>query len=303
MAKIGFAGAFARRFVAPLRAQISGAHEIVEADEAGIVAHMADVDLLVSMRFTREMGQAARRLKLVQVPGAGIDRIDLAALPAGTALANVYGHEAGISEYVIGAMLYLARDFKLVDDKLRQGLWHSQFAVGLPSPRPWMELSGATLGILGYGHIGQAIAKRARAFDMEVLALRRNAAASAGDSYAKVTGPEGLDDLLRRSDYLAVTVVLEGETHHMIGERQLALMKPTAKLINVARGDVVDPAALYRALAEKRLGGAALDVWYRYPTDAKPTFPAEQPFQDLPNVLLTPHVSGWTRACWTSAPK
>jgi phosphoglycerate dehydrogenase-like enzyme len=130
---------------------------------------------------------------------------------------------------------------------------------------------------------------------MNVIGIRRNAAGSAGDPYATVTGPDGVDDLLRRSDYLAVTVVLAGDTRRMIGERELALMKPTARLINVARGDVVDPAALYRALVEKRIGGAALDVWYRYPTDAKPTFPAEQPFQDLPNVLMTPHVSGWTQ--------
>ncbi|HEX7928441.1 MAG TPA: NAD(P)-dependent oxidoreductase, partial [bacterium] len=107
-------------------------------------------------------------------------------------------------------------------------------------------------------------------------------------------GPEGLDALLRRADFLAVTVALTPDTRRMIGTRELGLMKPSAMLINVARGDVVDPAALHTALVGKKLAGAALDVWYRYPTGPGATFPAEQAFHSLSNVLMTPHVSGWT---------
>src|SRR5207253_4839756 len=148
---------------------------------------------------------AARRLKLVQVPGAGLDRIDRSALPAGVWLANAYGHETGIAEYVIGAMLAWTRDLGRLDAALRRGIWESQWAVGATPPPTWPELAGKTLGILGYGRIGQALAQRARAFDMEICAIRRDVARSARDGLARVGGLDILDEVLRRSDYLAIT--------------------------------------------------------------------------------------------------
>jgi phosphoglycerate dehydrogenase-like enzyme len=240
------------------------------------------------------MGKAAGRLKLVQVPGAGLDRIDRAALPAGAALANAYGHETGIAEYVLGAMLALTRGFTRLDAALRRGTWESQWAVGPPPPPPWPELAGKTVGILGYGRIGQNVARRARAFDMTVLAIRRKATGPDPDGLADLHGPGDLEDVLGRSDYLAITLPLTPETRGLLGERELLAMKPTAILVNVARAEIVDEDALYAALAERRLGGAALDVWYRYPSAAGPAWPARRAFHELPNVLMTPHVSGWT---------
>src|SRR5207253_3256099 len=190
MLTVAFAGTFAASLAAPVRTHLGIPCDIRVIAEAGIVHELGDVDVLVAMAFTREMAMAGRRLKLVQVPGAGLERIDRAALPAGTALANAYGHEVGIAEYVLGAML---------------------------TP-----------------------------------------------------------------------------TRGLLGAARLALMKPTAVLVNVARAEIVDEQALYRALAERAIAAAALDVWYRYPTDATPTPPARQPFHELPNVLMTPHVSGWT---------
>src|SRR5882724_8154784 len=121
MLAVAFAGTFAASLEAPVRAHLGLPCEVVIDDEAGIVGKLGGVDVLVTMAFTREMGAAARRLKLVQVPGAGLERIDRAALPAGTALANAYGHEAGIAEYVLGAMLTLTRDFARLDAALRRG--------------------------------------------------------------------------------------------------------------------------------------------------------------------------------------
>jgi phosphoglycerate dehydrogenase-like enzyme len=265
--------------------------EVIVSDEAGIAGKLADVDVLVTLAFTREMAATAARLKLVQVPGAGLDRIDRAAVGASTALANVYGHEVGIAEYALGAMLALARQFGRLDAALRRGTWESQWAVGVPPPPPWPELAGKTLGILGYGHIGQALARRARAFDMTVLATRRTPAPEAG---VLVRGPEALDDVLARADYLVITLPLSPETRGLLGARELGRMKRGAMLVNVARGEIVDEDALYQALADRRLGGAALDVWYRYPKTSEPTPPAHRPFHELPSVLMTPHVSGWT---------
>jgi len=191
-------------------------------------------------------------------------------------------------------MLALTRGFVRLDAALRRGAWESQWAVGTAPPPPWPELGGKTLGILGYGHIGQALARRARAFDMAICAIRRDVARSAPDGLALLGGLEILDEVLRRSDYLAITMPATAATRGLIGEAQLRAMKPTAVLVNVARAEIVDEAALYRALAERAIAAAALDVWYRYPTDAAPMLPARQPFHTLPNVLMTPHVSGWT---------
>src|SRR2546425_5156483 len=174
MLAVAFAGTFAASLEAPVRAHLGLPCEVVVADEAGVVGKLGDVDVLVTMAFTREMGAAAGRLKLVQVPGAGLERIDRAALPAGTALANAYGHEVGIAEYVLGAMLTLTRSFARLDAALRRGTWESQWAVGVAPPPAWPELAGKTLGILGYGRIGQSVARRAHAFDMTVLGIRRN---------------------------------------------------------------------------------------------------------------------------------
>jgi phosphoglycerate dehydrogenase-like enzyme len=294
MLGIAFAGIFSARLEEPVWARLDVPCEVVVADEAGIVSKLPNIDVLITLAFSREMGAAARRLKLVQVPGAGLDRIDRSALPVGTRLANVYGHETGIAEYVFGATLALGRELGRVDAALRRGRWESQWAVGAAPPPVWPELAGKTLGILGYGRIGQAVARRACAFDMEVLAIRRDTAQPDPHGIASVRGPDALDDVIARSDYLALTLPLTPETRGLIGENQLRSMKPTAILVNVSRAQIVDEDALYRALAERRIAGAALDVWYRYPTGAGPTLPANQPFHELPNVLMTPHVAGWT---------
>ncbi len=294
--KVGFAGAFAARLMEPVRERLSLPCEMIAADEASI----GDIDVLVSMGFTAPMAEHAPRLRLVQVPGAGLDRIDLTAFRPGIHLANAYGHEAGIAEYIFGAMISLTRSFGRLDAELRQGRWESQWAVGVAAPPLWPELSGKTLGILGFGHIGQAVARRAVAFDMRVCAVRREAQTETPHGVSFVGGPERLDEVLRLSDYLAVTLSLSSATRNLIGERHLRLMKPTAYLINVARAEIFDEAALYDALSSGHVAGAALDVWYRYPTSAEPTPPATLPFHTLNNVLMTPHVSGWTEGMLTA---
>jgi phosphoglycerate dehydrogenase-like enzyme len=294
MLRLAFAGTFAARLEPQVRVHLDVPCDVIVGDEGSIAARLADVDVLVTMAFTAEMGGAAKRLALVQVPGAGLDRIDRAALPSGTWLANAYGHEVGIAEYVIGAMLAVTRQLAPLDAALRQGVWRSQWAVGAAPPPAWPELAGKTLGILGYGHIGRALARRARAFDMTVCGIRRTPADAEAEGLAWLRGPEALDDLLGAADYLAITLSLNDATRGLIGARELGLMKPTAVLVNVARAEIVDEQALHQALKDRVIAGAALDVWYRYPTRAGATPPAGCAFHELPNVLMTPHVSGWT---------
>lgn len=294
MLRVAFAGSFAASLEPQVRARLSNACDILVSDETDIVARMQGIDVLVSLAFTRDMGAAARRLKLLQVPGAGLDRVDRSALPAETWLANAYGHDVGIAEYVMGAMLATSRSFCRLDARLREGVWESQWATATPPPAPWPELAGKTLCILGYGHIGRELARRARAFDMDVRALRRDVSRGADGSLNFLGGPESLPDLLARADFLAVTLSLNPTTRGLIGARELGLMKASAILINVARAEIIDETALYQALADRRIAGAALDVWYRYPAGPGPVLPARRPFHELPNVLMTPHVSGWT---------
>jgi phosphoglycerate dehydrogenase-like enzyme len=293
MLRVAFVGAFAGRLHGLVQDRLGVPCEVIAVDEGAILSRLADLDVLVTLLFNREMAAASRRLKLVQVPAAGLDRIDPAALPPGVWLANAYGHEVGIAEFVIGAILAWNRGLCRADALLRRGEWDSQWAASAPPP-PRPELAGKTLGILGYGRIGQALARRARAFDMAIWAIRRDPTQRVSCTADFLGGPGALDELLRRADYLVVTSPLTPETRGVLGQRELALMKPTVVLVNVARAEIVDEEALYQALRRGAIAGAILDVWYRYPTGAGPTLPSRLPFHELGNVLMTPHVSGWT---------
>jgi phosphoglycerate dehydrogenase-like enzyme len=293
MLKVGMIGRFAASLAPAIRQNLTIPCEIVVSKD-GSCAWLADVDVLVTMVLTQTMAGAFMRLKLVQVPGAGLDRIERSAIPSGIWLANVYGHENGIAEYVIGAIVALTRDFLRLDAALRQGDWQSQWSIGTAPPPVWSELSGKTIGILGYGKIGQAVARRARAFDMHVCAVRRDVQRSVEDDVAFLGGPDATDEVIQRSDYLMISMPATRDTIRLLDRRRLGLMKPTAFLINVARAEIIDEDALYEALARRSIAGAALDVWYRYPSVIGPALPATRPFHDLSNVLMTPHVSGWT---------
>ncbi|MBV8337651.1 MAG: phosphoglycerate dehydrogenase [Alphaproteobacteria bacterium] len=294
MLHVAFAGTFAESLEQPVRRYLTTGCDVVVTDETGIVPLLDGIDVLVTMTLTAETGRAAKRLKLVQVPGAGLDRIDRAALPREAMLANAYGHETGIAEYVISAVLALTREFGRLDSALRRGDWQSQWAVGAAPPPVWPELAGKTIGILGYGRIGRSIARRARAFAMPVCAIRRDLGQSAGDELALLGGPGLTDEVLRRSDYVVIAMPATPETIGRIGHRELALMKPSAFLINVARAEIVDEDALYDALSRRSIAGAALDVWYRYPREPGHAAPANRSFHELPNLLMTPHIEDWT---------
>ena len=294
MLKIGIVGTFAASLEAPIRRNLTLACEIIVLDEVGIISRLADIDVLVTMVLTDRMGRAGTHLKLVQVPGAGLDRIDRSAIPQGARLANVYGHENRIAEYVMGAMIALTRDFARLDLALRKGDWQSQWAIGVAPPPVWPELAGKTIGILGYGRIGQAVARRARAFDMKICAVRQDVRRSVEDNVAFLGGPEATDEIIGQSDYVLIAMPATDATIGLMDRRRLGLMKSTAFLINVARAEIVDEDALYDALAKRSIAGAVLDVWYHYPRETGPTRPATRPFHELPNVLMTPHVSGWT---------
>lgn len=259
---------------------------------AGLVA---EADIYVGFNFPAELARAARSLRLLQVSGAGVERIAFDALNGDVVVANTYHHERSIAEYVIMAMLALSRQLLPADRCLREGTWNNVWFN--PALTPYRTLRDRVLGLVGFGHIGAEIARLARCFEMRIAAIKRRPepelAAPAGLEW--FGGPEALPKLLRGSDFVVVALPLTEETRGLIGAEQLAMMKPDAFLINIARGPIVDEAALYTALAEQRIAGAALDVWYNYtPAQGERLMPASRPFHELDNVIMTPHDSGIT---------
>jgi phosphoglycerate dehydrogenase-like enzyme len=246
------------------------------------------VDAALAIRFTTA-DIAAVQCRLLQCSGVGIDGIALADLPKSTIVCNVHEHETPIAEFVLLGMLEHAIGMAGAAAAFEGAAWGRQFRGRVPHG----ELFGKTVGIVGFGRIGKAVASRARAFGMRVLAVTRS-----GRPAPEADRVETLDRLamlLAASDYVVLACPLTAETRGLIGAPELAAMRPTALLINVARGEVVDEAALYEALQQQRIGGALLDTWYHYPTPAEPDpLPSTLALERLGNVRATPHIAGWT---------
>ncbi|WP_242504267.1 2-hydroxyacid dehydrogenase [Promicromonospora panici] len=266
----------------------------VGASGAGLDAALADAHVLVGSVLTPAMAQAAPHLRLVQVAGAGTDRVDLDALRPGAVVANTFHHERSIAEYVVWAAIDLRRELHRADAALRDGRWRSSVHDRtLPQTE---TLEAARIGFVGFGHIGLAAWRMLSAFGATGCAVTgsgRLDADSAGLAWAG--GSADLPRLLAESDVVVVCVPLSEATRGLIGAPELALLGADGVLVNVARGPVVQEQALYEALAEGRIRGAALDVWYSYPGPDGTARPSAHPFETLDNVLMTPHLSGVTR--------
>lgn len=269
---------------------------VVIPDDSGLAEvrrSLPQTDALISLFWRREMIVPETRLKLIQAVGAGVDAFDLTTLPRGCVLCNVYEHEVPVAEYVIGAMVALTTRFVFHDLRLRQGGWEG---TGRRDGAPHGELAGKTIGLIGYGRIGWEIAKRARAFNLKVHVLKAHPQSSTnGLQIDWLGGPPQLCELICASDYLVVCCPLNKQTRGLLNRESLSRLKPGAYLINVARAEVIEEQALFNMLKERRIAGAALDVWYRYPeTGGQTLLPSALPFHELDNVLMTPHLSAWT---------
>ncbi|MFC6063774.1 2-hydroxyacid dehydrogenase [Streptomyces ochraceiscleroticus] len=265
-------------------------------DPVAVAEAVVKADVLVSGTCTAATAQAAERLRLVHAAGAGTDGIDRSALPPGTQVACTYHHEDSMAEYVAASAVLLRRGLLCQDAALREGRWLSP--VYAPEDAGWQPtLAGATVGFVGFGHIGARSWQLLRAFGARGLTVSRRGEVDAGAQGLEWSGTvDDLPHLLDRSDIVVVAVPLTAATRGLLGAPELARLHPESVLINVGRGPVVDEDALYEALHSGRLGGAALDVWYAYPSaPGERQQPSRHPFHTLPNVLMTPHSSGLTR--------
>ena len=244
-----------------------------ERSGPALEALLAEADVILPRRFktTRQVLEAAPRLRGIVTPGVGVETVDVAAATElGIVLANSPGNIITVAESTILLMLALAKDLVGWMQAARESRAPDSGMHGI-------ELYQKTLGVVGFGRIGRYAAGLARAFGMTVLAY--DPYADPGDLAERVS----LDELLRRSDFVSLHVVLTPETQHMIGAEQLKLMKPTACLINTSRGGAIDEAALIEALRAGTIAGAGLDVFEVEPPER------DNPLLAMPNVIGTPH--------------
>tara|TARA_B110000438_G_scaffold146706_1_gene141366 strand:+ start:862 stop:1854 length:993 start_codon:yes stop_codon:yes gene_type:complete len=263
----------------------SGFEFIHITDNADLINKIGDVDILATYKMDETIfSHASKKLKWIHFGSAGIENsLFPSILKSKTIITNASGVHAGpVSEFAMGMILYLSKQFRGCESFKNNAEW-TQWELA----RQTIQLKGKMVGIIGFGSIGKAIAKKAKAFDMNVIATRR--------LQNKVETKKIVDELipiadlgylLANSDYVVIACPLTPLTKGMIGSKELAKMKSSAFIINIARGAIIDEVALINALQSNEIAGAGLDVFSTEPLDKK------SPLFELENVFLSPHISG-----------
>ena len=247
---------------------------------AKINAILAETEIITGFRLPEGLFRRAPNLKWYQAMTAGIDWfVEDDLFNSRVVITTVGGiHTTVIPEFVMAQILTLAKQIPVLMDSKQKKQWY-RF---LP-----MVLKGKTLGILGLGNIGKEVARLAKAFDMKVIASRRSTREEKRSKYVDLLLPaSAMPHILAESDFVLVALPSTPDTERIIGEKEINLMKPSAYLLNIARGSIIDQSALIRALETQIIAGAALDVFATEP------LPADSKLWELPNVLISPHISG-----------
>ncbi len=261
--------------------------EIVQVDdEASLAREIADAEAFVGWHFPRAAFGAARRLRWIQTALAGVEDVLFPELvESGVILTNGTGlHSTSIPEHTLALVFALARNLHQAARLQAEHRW-GRFEV-IMHAGGIREISGSRLAILGAGPIGAALARRAQALGMSVRVLRRRPGVAVEGAEA-VVGPGALHELLGWADFVVLALPLTPETTGLIDASAIEAMRSSAILINIARGEIVDDAALVDALRRGRIAGAGLDAFREEP------LPPESPYWELGNVIITPHVSGY----------
>lgn len=257
-------------------------HEVVvyddKVDEETLKSRVKDADVLIiaNMPLNGEVISAAEKLKYIAVAFTGVDHVDLEKCKEkGIKVSNAAGYSNNsVAELAFGLMITLLRNIVILDDVVREG--------GTKEGYKQSDLKGKTLGILGTGEIGSVVAEIGLAFGCKVIAYNRSEnqeLINKGVEYLP------LDELLKISDIVTIHMPLTDKTKHLIGKDELDLMKPTAFLINAARGPIIDNTALAKALEDGLIAGAGIDVF-----DMEPPIPMDYPLLEAPNTVLIPHI-------------
>ena len=262
---------------------------ICVSSQEELLAQLPEAEVLCSFSIPNKWQELAPKLRWLQYPGAGVDGLLTSGLldsKSRVVVTTATGiHAVTISEYVFGSMLMFNWNWSQMVRLQDAHVWAKSagwYSLG------GRELAGQNLGVVGMGSIGRRIAQVGRAFGMRVLGMRRsfNGEQTTDPDLDQGYPPERLHELLGQSDYVVLAVPLTAQTEHFIGEAELRAMKPSAYLVNIARGRVIEEQALIRALREGWIAGAGLDV-----AEIEP-LPSNSPLYSLPNVILTPHIAG-----------
>lgn len=269
------------------RVKVTDASEFLAQEQRGdfrskreFDALLNEADVIFAARLPEDVLKRAPRLKWVQAMGAGVERIlDQDIIISPVIITNVSGiHAVPISEYIMCIMLMFVKQMPLYSQLKQEKSW-KRYDAGI--------LRGKTVGVVGLGHIGREVARLSKCFGMNVIGTRRSATEQSRARYVdRLVSRQRLPELLSDSDFVALTLPSTPETIHLIGERELHLMKPTSFIINIGRGNIIDEEALVRALEEHWIAGAGLDVFTHEP------LPQDSKLWNLPNVIFSPHISG-----------
>ena len=270
----------------PQLAMLAGVPHFLAGKPDALGGAAGDAAVILHWSATRELLRAALlaspRVRWVHSRWAGLDSLLFPELvESDVTLTNGSGvFSQSLGEFALAVVLYFAKDFPRMLRNQRAEKWE---------PFDLDELAGQTAGIVGYGDIGRAVARRLHAMGMRVLAMKRHFPETADPLVERFYKPEAMAEMLGACDYVVVSAPLTPETRHMVSRAQFAAMKPSAVVINVGRGPVIDQAALVRALAEGRIRGAGLDVFEQEPLERG------DPLWTMENVLVSPHTADHTR--------
>jgi phosphoglycerate dehydrogenase-like enzyme len=277
-----------------LRRKLTTTWEILRAPDTAsreeVAAALAEAEAVLCMVYEKGTPPAPK-LRFLQCGGAGWDRIAVEGLPPGVAVANCFGHEQAIGEYVLMAMLASSHDLMEADRSFREGSWRMSGRFGAPIHD---EIGGRTVGIIGLGRIGRAVARLAKAFGMRVLGCNRTRRED--PNVERLYALDELHPFLAECDFVVMAAALAPETTGLVDRAAFRAMRRHAVLINVGRGESVEEDALWEALRDRTIAGAVIDAWYNYPKSRHEleVAPSRHPFHELPNLIMTPHVAAWT---------
>ena len=297
-------GEYGKIFLAPLIQALGKSwviqHCAVEQAKSELLELVSKAQILVvsaelvyskDPTLVKDLITAGKQLRLIQVPFSGMEWLKKEWLLDGCIVCNTNQHSEPIAEYVMLGILEFAINMRHMDRELRQGRW--TYGGSIVRGLKHSEIQHKTIGFIGFGHIAKRVTELATPFGMEFIAISRNPKVDARLKWWKDSSH--LETVLMESDYVLITAPLSESTRDLINESTLKKMKPTGVIINVARGPIINEAAIYKALKNHEIGGALLDVWYQYAsTDNLEMWPSALPFHELENVIMTPHTASWT---------
>jgi D-2-hydroxyacid dehydrogenase (NADP+) len=279
-------------FLGKLQADFPQIEVVHTTNYDGVEEHLRDSEIIFAFSLRPEQFRMAQNMRWIHAPTAAVHQLLFPELvKSDVVLTNAREvHGPVVAEHVIALIFALAKKIPQAARLQQKRIW-GQDAIWNDGPRP-REVAGATLGLIGLGSIGRTVARMASALGMRVIAVREHPEKERPEGIAAVYAPPQINDLLSQSDYVVVAAPLTEATRGLINADRLAAMRPDAYLINVGRGPQVDEGALAEALRNRRIAGAALDVFEHEP------LPAESPLWELENLLITPHTASLTEKLW-----